>query len=123
MFDLVAKILTINVISEKSAQVVVEKQIKGKKTPIAINVFGFWKEKLDSLNLQPKEKIEGRVYAKSNLYKGKWYTDLYFKGIDRYVPKPKFKKEPTSQNLFNEDYDSRGINYEPVYDENGNILF
>lgn len=121
MFDLVAKILTINVISDKSAQVVVEKQIKGKKTPIAINVFGFWKEKLDSLNLQPKEKIEGRVYAKSNLYKGKWYTDLYFKGIDRYVPKPKFRKEPPPANLFYEE--EKGINYEPVYDENGNILF
>lgn len=120
MFDLVAKILTINVISEKSAQIVVEKQIKGKKTPIAINVFGFWKEKLDSLNLQPKEKIEGRVYAKSNLYKGKWYTDLYFKGIDRYVPKPKFKKEQANLNLFEEE---KGINYKPFYDENGNIIF
>jgi hypothetical protein len=122
MFDLVAKILTINVISEKSAQIVVEKQIKGKKTPIAINVFGFWKEKLDSLNLQPKEKIEGRVYAKSNLYKGKWYTDLYFKGIDRYVGKPKFNKsEQPNLNLFHEE--EKGINYKPFYDENGNIIF
>ena len=60
MFDIVAKILVINRISEKSAQIVVEKQIKGKKTPIAINVFGFWKDKMESLKLLPKEKI-GRI--------------------------------------------------------------
>ena len=122
MFDIVGKILMINIISEKSAQVVVEKQIKGKKTPIAINIFGFWKDKMDSLKLQPKEKIEGRVYVKSNLYNGKWYTDLYFKGIDRYVQKPKFKKTESNLNLF-EDDESKGINYQPVYDDNGNILF
>ena len=122
MFDIVAKILVINRISEKSAQIVVEKQIKGKKTPIAINVFGFWKDKMESLKLLPKEKIEGRVYAKSNLYNGKWYTDLYFKGIDRYVPKPKFKKSDSPLNLFEEE-EEKGINYEPVYDDNGNILF
>ena len=94
MFDIVGKILMINIISKQSAQVVIEKQIKGKKTPIAINIFGYWKDKMDSLKLQPKEKIEGRVYVKSNLYNGKWYTDLYFKGIDRYVQKPKFKTSP-----------------------------
>jgi hypothetical protein len=122
MFDIVGKILMINIISKQSAQVVIEKQIKGKKTPIAINIFGFWKDKMDSLKLQPKEKIEGRVYVKSNLYNGKWYTDLYFKGIDRYVQKPKFKKPESNLNLF-EDDENKGINYQPVYDDNGNILF
>jgi hypothetical protein len=121
MFDIVGKILMINIISEKSAQVVVEKQIKGKKTPIAINIFGFWKDKMDSLKLLPKEKIEGRVYVKSNLYNGKWYTDLYFKGIDRYVQKTKFKKPESNLNLFEED-EIKGINYQPVYDDNGNII-
>jgi hypothetical protein len=122
MFDIVGKILMINIISKQSAQVVIEKQIKGKKTPIAINIFGYWKDKMDSLKLQPKEKIEGRVYVKSNLYNGKWYTDLYFKGIDRYVQKPKFKKPESNLNLF-EDDENKGINYQPVYDDNGNILF
>ena len=121
MFDIVGKILMINIISKQSAQVVIEKQIKGKKTPIAINIFGFWKDKMDSLKLQPKEKIEGRVYVKSNLYNGKWYTDLYFKGIDRYVQKPKFKKPESNLNLFEED-EIKGINYQPVYDDNGNII-
>jgi hypothetical protein len=121
MFDIVGKILMINIISKQSAQVVVEKQIMGKKTPIAINIFGFWKDKMDSLKLLPKEKIEGRVYVKSNLYNGKWYTDLYFKGIDRYVQKPKFKKPESNLNLF-EDAESKGINYQPVYDDNGNII-
>ena len=120
MFYIVWKILTINVISDKSAQIVLEKQIKGKKTPIAINVFGFWKEKLDNLNLQPKEKIEGRVYVRSNLYKGKWYTDLYFKGIDRYVQKPKFKKPDANLNLFEE---KEIKEFQLTYDENGNIIF
>ena len=122
MFDIVGKILMINIISDKSAQVVIEKQIKGKKTPIAINIFGFWKDKMETLKLLPKEKIEGRVYVKSNLYNGKWYTDLYFKGIDRYVQKPKFKKPESNLNLFDED-ENKGINYQPVYDDNGNILF
>jgi hypothetical protein len=122
MFDIVGKILMINIISDKSAQVVIEKQIKGKKTPIAINIFGYWKDKMESLKLLPKEKIEGRVYVKSNLYNGKWYTDLYFKGIDRYVQKPKFKKPESNLNLFDEN-ENKGINYQPVYDDNGNILF
>ena len=121
MFDIVGRILMINIISDKSAQVVIEKQIKGKKTPIAINIFGYWKDKMESLKLLPKEKIEGRVYVKSNLYNGKWYTDLYFKGIDRYVQKPKFKKTESNLNLFEED-ENKGINYQPVYDDNGNII-
>lgn len=121
MFDIVGKILVINVISEKSAQVVIEKTIKGKKTPIAINVFGFWKEKMENLKLQPKEKIEGRVLIKSNLYKGKWYTDLYFRGIDRFVPKPKYKPENKNE-LFDKDMEY-GINNQPFIDENGEILF
>jgi hypothetical protein len=121
MYDIVGKILVINIISDKSAQVVIEKTIKGKKTPIAINVFGFCKEKLDNLKLQPKEKIEGRIAPKSNLYKGKWYTELYFRGIDRYVPKPKYKPESKNK-LFNNDMEY-GINNEPFIDENGEILF
>lgn len=90
MFELVGKILTINVLSDKSLQVVIQKQIQGKKTPIAIEVYGFWKTKFEEMKLQKNDKIVGKVYLKSNLYKGKWYTDLNFKEIKRWEKKPKF---------------------------------
>lgn len=90
MFEITGKILTLNVLSEKSLQVVLQKQINGKKTPIAIEVYGYWKEKFDSLKLNKNDKIVGKVYVKSNLYKGKWYTDLTFKEVKRWEKKKKF---------------------------------
>jgi hypothetical protein len=119
MFILQGRILTINIISDKSAQIVVQKQVNKKKTPIAINIWGFWKDKMDLLKLQPKEKIEGRVYAKSTLWKGKWYTDLYFKDVFRSVDKPKSDK-PQEQNMF--DNEEFGIGNVRLLDEDGNIL-
>lgn len=90
MFEITGRILTINVLSDKSVQVVLQKQVDGKKTPIAIEVYGYWKLKLDELKLKKNEKIVGRVYIKSNLYKGKWYTDLTFKEVKRWEKKPKY---------------------------------
>ena len=90
MFELTGRILTINVLSDKSVQVVVQKQVNGKKTPIAVEVYGYWKTKLDELKLQKNDKIVGRVYIKSSLYKGKWYTDLNFKEVKRWEKKPKY---------------------------------
>jgi hypothetical protein len=119
MFILQGRILTINIISEKSAQIVLQKQVNRKKTPIAINIWGVSKFKMDALKLQPKEKIEGRVYLKSNLYKGKWYTDLYFLDVFRSVDKPKYDK-PKEQNMFEDE--EFGIGNVRLLDDKGNIL-
>jgi hypothetical protein len=113
------RILTINVISDKSAQIVLVKLINRKKTPIAINIWGFWKSKMDALKLKPKDKIFGKVYAKSTLWKNKWYTDLYFKDIELVPDKPKKTKE-NAQDLFIGEY---GINDVRIIDEEtGEIL-
>ena len=112
--ELTGRILTINIISEKSAQIVIKKQMDGKVVPIAISVFGYWKQKMDEMKLLKNDKIGGRVYIKSNLYKGKYYTDIYFKEIQRIEQKPKnifvAPNTPTEQNLFDEtDYTLNGI--------------
>ena len=129
MFEIVGRILTINKVSDKVSQVVIKKQVQGKPTPIAIDVFGFYKDKMEALKLMKNDKIQGRVFVKSNLYKGKWYTDFYFKDIKRYEPKPKFNAQPKSKpehELFfepNEDEMKGGIG--GVYfidDETGEIL-
>jgi hypothetical protein len=81
MFDITGRILTINEISKKSAQIVIKKTIKGKLSPIAIDVFGLWKEKADKMKLKKNDKIGGRLYIKSRLWKNKWYNDLFFNEI------------------------------------------
>jgi hypothetical protein len=75
------RIFEIIVVSEKVAQIVINKKdSKGKVIPIAISVVGFWKDK--AMNLKQKDKIRGNLYFKSNLYNGKYYTDVQFKEID-----------------------------------------
>jgi hypothetical protein len=120
MFTIEGRILTINVISEKSAQIVIKKKIFGEDTPIAISVFGFWKTKMDALKLKPKDKISGKVYLKANLYKGKWYTDVYFKDIILVAEKKKNNSENKSD-LFNEKELGIG-NIRIVDEETGEIL-
>jgi hypothetical protein len=75
------RIFDIIVVSEKVAQIVINKKdSKGKVIPITISVVGFWKDK--AMNLKQKDKIKGNLYLKSNLYNGKYYTDVQFKEID-----------------------------------------
>ena len=98
--EITGRILTINVISEKVAQVVIKKQVDGKVVPIAINLFGFWKDRMQELHLNKGDKISGRLYIKSNLWKGKYYTDVYFKAIEKIENKPKNQfKENTKSNV------------------------
>lgn len=129
MFEIVGRILTINKVSDKVSQVVIKKQVQGKQTPIAIDVFGFYKDKMEDLKLMKNDKIQGRVYIKSNLYKGKWYTDFYFKDIKRYEPKPKFipqgKTKPEHELFFepSEEELKGGISNTFIIDEEtGEIL-
>jgi hypothetical protein len=81
------RIFEIIVVNEKVAQIVLNKKdSKGKVIPITISVVGFWKDKI--LNLKQKDKIRGNLYMKSNLYNGKYYTDVQFKEIDLIEPAP-----------------------------------
>ena len=104
--DITGRILSINEISEKSAQIVLRKQMKGKIVPVAINIFGYYKKKMDDMKLTKNEKIYGKLYMKSNLYKGKFYTDVYFEEIERVPEKPKEPKPNQEPNLFEGGNDS-----------------
>jgi len=79
---IVGRIYEIVVINEKVAQVVLKKKMNDKIVPVAIAVFGYWKDKIiKEMKLKPKDKIKGNIYMKSNLYNGKYYTDVYFKEV------------------------------------------
>ena len=76
------RIFDILVHSEKYAQIVLRKKVNGKIVPVAIQVFGYWKDKaLKEQKLKMKDKIKGNIYMRSKLYNGKYYTDVYFKDI------------------------------------------
>ena len=76
------RIFDIVVHSEKYAQIVLKKKVNNKIVPVAIQVFGYWKDKaLKEQHLKMKDKIKGNIYLKSKLYNGKYYTDIYFKEI------------------------------------------
>jgi hypothetical protein len=120
MFTIEGRILTINLISEKSAQIVLQKKIFGENTPFAINVWGFWKTKMDALKLKPKNKISGKVYIKCSLWKGKWYTELYFKEII-VIPEKQKKGTEKETDLFDNSEGGLGNNF-IVDEETGEIL-
>ena len=78
---LTGRIFEVVVVSEKVAQIVINKKdSKGKVIPISVSVVGFWKDK--AMNLKQKDKIRANLYLKSNLYNGKYYTDVQFKEIE-----------------------------------------
>lgn len=78
------RIFEIIIVNEKVAQIVINKKDpNGKVIPITVSVIGYWKDKvIKELNLRQKDKIRGNLYMKSNLYNGKYYTDVQFKEID-----------------------------------------
>jgi len=79
---IVGRIFDIVVLNDKVAQVVLRKKVSDKVVPVAITVFGYWKDRIiNEMKLKPKDKIKGNVYMKSKLYNGKYYTDVYFKEV------------------------------------------
>lgn len=116
--EITGKIFTINNLSEKLSQVVIKKQVAGQKVLIAVDVYGFWKDKMDAMKLQKNEKITGKIYMKSKLYKGKYYTDVLFKEINRYIGNSKYgfinKKDFSQKATLFKDYD---IPYMQIVDE------
>jgi hypothetical protein len=81
------RIFEIKIISDKYAQVVLKKKMSDKIVPVAIGIFGYWKDKIiNDMKLKPKDKIKGNIYMKSNLWtdkngKEKYLTDVYFKEV------------------------------------------
>lgn len=69
-------------ISDKVAQIVLRKKDKDKYILVAISVFGYWRDKaINELKLKQKDKIKGKFYMTSKLYKEKYYTDVFFREI------------------------------------------
>ena len=76
------KIFDIIVINDKVAQIVIRKKLGEKIVPVAVNIFGYWKDKaLNELKLKPKDKIKGNLYIKSKIFNGRYYTDIFYKDI------------------------------------------
>lgn len=120
--EISGRILSIHVVSEKYAQIVLRKQFKGKIVPVAIDVFGYYKKRMDDMKLQKNEKISGKLYMKSNLYKGKFYTDVYFEEIERVPEKPKEPKPTTETKLFGSEHSFISENNHIVDSETGEVL-
>ena len=81
------RIFEIIVVNEKVAQIVINKKdASGKVVPLTISVVGYWKDKI--MTLRQKDKIRGNLYMKSNLYNGKYYTDVQFKEVEIIEPAP-----------------------------------
>ena len=91
------RIFDIVIINEKVAQIVLRKKLGDKVVPVAIQVFGWWKDKaLLQMKLKNKDTIKGNLYMKSKLWNGKYLTDVYFKEIILVETAP----PPMSSNLF-----------------------
>lgn len=96
---LVGRIFDIVIINDKVAQIVLRKKLNDKVVPVAISIFGYYKDKaLKELKIKAKDKIKGNIYMKSKLYNGKYYTDIYFKDIFMVE-----KSIPSNNTLFDTD--------------------
>lgn len=119
MFELKGKIVTIHKVSDKVSQIILKKQVKGKQVLISVALFGYWKDKMESLKLMKNDKIKGMLFLKSNFYKEKWYTDVYFQEVEKIQPKSKSSKNEEEQELFGDG----GIGNNFIIDEEtGEIL-
>jgi hypothetical protein len=95
------RIFDIVIVSDKVAQIVLKKKMADKIVPVAIAVFGYWKDKIiNEMKLKPKDKIKGNIYLKSRIYNGKYYTDIYFKEV--YMVEEYVKPFSNIGNLFEE---------------------
>ena len=76
-------------INDNVTQIVLRKKDKDKIVPVAITVMGYWKDKaFNEMKLKLKDKIRGNLHLKSNIWKGKYYTDAYFREIYLIEPAP-----------------------------------
>ena len=118
MYLFKGKIFIITEKSDKSSYIVIQTKQDGKKTLQAAEVYGFWKEKADSLKLKKGDKIRARLYIESNLFKNRWYHNLRLKNIELL----KQKIVIGENELFKEN--ELGIigDVKHIYDNKGNII-
>jgi len=75
------RIYDIVTVNDKVSQIILRKKLQDKIVPVAISVFGYWKDKMNQMGLKPKDKIRANIYLKSKQWNDKWYTDVFFKEI------------------------------------------
>ena len=101
---LIGRIFDIVHISDNVAQIILRKKISNKIVPVAVSVFGYWKDKaLKDMKLKPKDKIKGNLYLKSKIYNNKYYTDVFFKEIILVEPAPIPMNDLFNKNIIQED--------------------
>lgn len=118
MFEIKAKVFLINKISDKSAQIVLSKKIRGKDVLFIVSIFGIWKKKFEEKGIKKNDTISGTVYSDAKLYNGKWYNDLFFNEVIKHQPRNRNRKMEV-QDLFSDG--GIGNNY-IIDEETGEIL-
>lgn len=112
------RIYEIITVGDKVSQIILRKKVKDKIVPVAISVFGYWKDKMVAMNLKPKDKIRGNLYLKSKIWNGKYYTDVFFTAIDLLEKAPVKINE---RNLF-ETQEEETVHEDEFVDDDGNLI-
>jgi hypothetical protein len=125
--EMVGRMFTVNVISDKSVQLVIKKIIRKKPILISFSVYGYVKTNFDNLKLLKNEKIKITFNIAANLYKSKYYNDLNCENVERVSEAPKYGneivKDTGNADLFNsKDSFIEGIENFIVDEETGEIL-
>ena len=98
--EIKGKIFHIQILNQWTAQIVIKKVIQKKMSPVALNVFGFWKDvAINKLKLKKNDIIQGNVVLKSKLWKDRYFTEVLLTNIELVTPKPK----PIDDSLFKEE--------------------
>jgi len=84
MTHIIGRIFDIHEYSPQNAQIIIKKKIGDKIVPVAINIFGYYFNKIKSQGLKQGDKIKGKIYMKSKFWdKGNRYiTDIFFKDVE-----------------------------------------
>jgi len=76
------KIYDLQIINDKVAQIVLLKKDRDKFVPVAISIYGYWKDKaFNEHKVGMKDKIRGTLYYRSKMVNGRYYTDIFFREI------------------------------------------
>lgn len=88
------RVFQIQEINEKVCKVVLQKQVRGEKVPMAFSAVGKQRDVvIKQLKLKAKDKIKFEFDIKSRLWNDKWYTDANIFNIELIPDKPKEKPE------------------------------
>jgi hypothetical protein len=125
--EMVGRMFTVNVISDKSVQLVVKKIIRKKPVLISFSVYGYVKSNFDKLKLLKNEKIKITFSIAANLYKSRYYNDLNCEKVERVAEAPKYGNETVKDtgnpDLFNsKDSFIEGIENFIIDEETGEVL-